>query len=346
MVCSFCRVNGHNKTNCNHPAVITVQKQYLYAISRMICSAYVRRITPLALKRELEDWLLVTTPLQHQKFIVGYLKSITRRQTVGNTESRIANTDNIINIMFHVCGINVQSVSGPISDRTNVFAFSPRSTEADGIPRLSPIDSPVTQSLFKEFLDATRFNTEIDNTRHWVEYSSNRWVVVSRQPHVRGANADISQQTIDIILPPSTAPPPPAGGYPRPLPTPPVTPYVYRQQLTPMPAVAPRPAVIVPAYRPIQVPRPVAARVDTQVVVKLVEYQVLKLDEEDCKDGGECPICYEDLTKETFVKLNCSHTFCKSCVKHCIERKMMTCSMCRGAITHIYTPIPVVQYSL
>ena len=337
MVCSFCRVNGHNKTNCNHPAVITVQKQYLYAINRMICSAYVRRITPLALKRELEDWLLVTTPLQHQKFIVGYLKNITRRQTVGNIESRIANTNNIINIVFHVCGIDVQSVN--ISDRTNVFAFSPRSMEADGIPRLSPIDSPVTQSFFKEFLDATRFNSEIDNIRQWVEYSSNRCVVISRIPYTRGANTDISQQAIDIILPPSTAPPPPAGGYPRPLPTPPATPYVYRQQLRPMPAV------IVPAYRLIRV-RP-AAVVDTQVVVKLVEYQVLKLEEEDCeKEGSECPICYEDLTKETFVKLNCSHTFCKSCVKHCIERKMMTCSMCRGAITHIYTPTPVVHYSL
>ena len=344
MVCSFCRVNGHNKTHCNHPAVITVQKQYLYAISRMICSAYVRRITPLALKRELEDWLLVTLPLQHQKFIVGYLKNITRRQTVGNTESRIANVSNILNIVFHVCGIDVESVN--ISDSTNVCAFSPRSTEADGIPRLSPIDSPVTQALFKEFLNATERNSEIDNIHHWVEYSYNRWVVISRQPHVRGMNSDISQQTIDIILPPSTAPPRPSDSAPRPLPTPPVTPYTYRQQLTPMPAVAARAAVIVPAYRPILVrPSPV---VDTQVVVKLVEYQVLKLEkeEEECEKGSECPICYEDLTKETFVKLNCSHTFCKTCIKHCIERKMMTCSMCRRAITHIYTPTPVLHYSL
>lgn len=346
MVCSFCRVNGHNKTNCNHPAVITVQKEYLYAISRMICSAYVRRITPLALKRELEEWLLVI-PLQHQRFIVGYLKNITRRPTVGNTESHIANVNNILNIMFQVCRIDVQSVN--ISDSTNVFAFSPRSTDLYGFPHLYPINSSVTHSLFKEFLDATRFNTEIDNIQQRVEYSSNRWVVISRSPYIRGRNASISQQTVDIILSPSTAPPPPEGGSPRPLPTPlptPLaTPYAYREQLTPMPAVVARPAVIVPAYRPVQV-RPAAARVDTQVVVKLLEYQVLKLDEEDCKDGGECPICYEDLTKETFVKLNCSHTFCKSCIKHCIERKMMTCSMCRRDVTHIYTPTPVVQYSL
>ena len=342
MVCSFCRENGHNKSHCNHPAVITVQKEYLYAISRMICSAFVRRITPLALKRELEDWLLVI-PLQHQKFIVGFLKKITRQPTVGNTESHIANVNNVLNIVFRVCGINVEAEH--ITDRTNIFAFSPRDTGPVGIPRLSPIDSPATQALFKEFLNAARFNSEIDNIRQWVEYSSNSWVVISRSPYTRGSNAAITQQTIDIILPPSTAPPPPTGWAPRTLPTPPVTPYVYRQEITPMPVVAPRPMVVVPAYRPAPAPIPVVARLDTQVV-KLVEYQVLKLNEEDCKEGGECPICYEDLTKETFVKLNCSHTFCKSCVKHCIERKMMTCSMCRGAITHIYTPTPVVRYSL
>ena len=337
MVCSFCRESGHNKNNCNHPSVITLQKQYLYAISRMICSAYVRMITPLALKMELENWLL-STSLQHQKFILVFLKKITRHQTDENTltPSHIANVNNIINIVFNVCGIDVQAVN--ISNRTNIFAFSPRGTGPVGIPRLSPIDNPATQALFKEFLGATEFNSEVDNIRQWVECSSNRWVVISRRPHPRGFNADISQQTIDIILPPSTAPPPPPGWAPRTLPTPPVTPYAYS---------ALPPTVIIPAYRPPPVPRPVAAvaRVDTQVV-KLVEYQVLKLNEEECNVGDECPICYEDLTKETFVKLNCSHTFCKSCVKHCIERKMMTCSMCRGAITHIYTPTPVVRYSL
>jgi hypothetical protein len=309
----------------------------------MICSAYVRRITPLALKRELENWLL-SIPLQHQKYILGYLKNITRRQTVGNIESNIANVNNILNITFHVCGIDIQSVN--ISDRTNVFAFSPRAPFS--IPRLSPIDNPDRQALFKEFLNANLFNSEIDNIRQWVEYSSNRWVVISRSPYTRGMNSDISHQTIDIILSPSTAPPPPEGGPPRPLPTPLVTPYVYRQIVTPMPAVHARPAVIVPAYRPIQVPPApaVVARVlDTQLVSKLVEYQVLKL-EEDCEKGSECPICYEDLTKETFVKLNCSHIFCKTCIKHCIERKMMTCSMCRGTITHVYTPTPVVHYTL
>ena len=292
----------------------------------MICSAYVRRITPLALKRELEHWLLVTTPLQHQIFIVGYLKKITRRPTVGNTEIRIHNINNILNILFHVCRIDVQTTY--ISDMTNIFAFSPRSPGADGIPRLSPIDSPATQALFKEFLDATEFNTEIDNVVNCIEYSTNRWVVISRSPTNRRRNSAIGENIIDIILPPSTAPPPPSRA-PRPLPTMPV---------------------VVPLFRPIPVRPPtpaVMARVDSQVVVKLVDYQVLKLEvEDDCREGGECPICYEKFTKDTFVKLNCSHTFCKSCIKHCIERKLMTCSMCRGAVTHIYTLTPVVHYSL
>lgn len=49
----------------------------------------------------------------------------------------------------------------------------------------------------------------------------------------------------------------------------------------------------------------------------------------------DCPICYEPLKEETIAKLNCSHSFCITCVNNCIDCGMMNCSMCRTPITTI-----------
>lgn len=64
-----------------------------------------------------------------------------------------------------------------------------------------------------------------------------------------------------------------------------------------------------------------------------------------CK-GEECSICYNALENETYAYLNCSHEFCKTCLKNCISRRLLTCPMCRSTITDIYTHTPVVNYSL
>jgi hypothetical protein len=52
----------------------------------------------------------------------------------------------------------------------------------------------------------------------------------------------------------------------------------------------------------------------------------------------ECNICYESHKKTQFIKLNCSHEFCKECFKNCLknERKNNpSCAFCRDEINQI-----------
>jgi hypothetical protein len=49
----------------------------------------------------------------------------------------------------------------------------------------------------------------------------------------------------------------------------------------------------------------------------------------------ECSICYDAKEKETFVKLNCGHEFCKDCVKQTLKNvgtENPKCALCRAEI--------------
>jgi hypothetical protein len=58
-----------------------------------------------------------------------------------------------------------------------------------------------------------------------------------------------------------------------------------------------------------------------------------------------CVICYEDYAVNNFVKTNCEHSFCHSCIIATIqilpENKKLSCAMCRSNINHLscYTSI-------
>jgi hypothetical protein len=56
--------------------------------------------------------------------------------------------------------------------------------------------------------------------------------------------------------------------------------------------------------------------------------------EKDDEEDKSCPICYEQLTNENEVKLNCEHKFCCECIKNslnkCINQK---CALCRTPST-------------
>jgi len=58
-----------------------------------------------------------------------------------------------------------------------------------------------------------------------------------------------------------------------------------------------------------------------------------------------CVICYEDYPSSNFVKTNCEHSFCHSCIIATIqilpENKNLSCAMCRSNINHLscYTSI-------
>ena len=71
----------------------------------------------------------------------------------------------------------------------------------------------------------------------------------------------------------------------------------------------------------------------------------VKVDEENIEnkknvdDQCECNICYESFNITSFVKLNCSHTFCKECIKSTLKKcslfKSPNCAYCREDITTI-----------
>jgi hypothetical protein len=52
------------------------------------------------------------------------------------------------------------------------------------------------------------------------------------------------------------------------------------------------------------------------------------------KKEEECPICYECVTPDNMVELNCAHEFCGDCLstllKTTARNKEPTCSLCRG----------------
>jgi hypothetical protein len=74
-------------------------------------------------------------------------------------------------------------------------------------------------------------------------------------------------------------------------------------------------------------------------------YKVYKFDE-TCDENEICPICYEYLQINSFVKLNCTHIFCKSCIILCNALNITNCAICRIDITKIYTQNPIVNYSI
>ena len=92
-------------------------------------------------------------------------------------------------------------------------------------------------------------------------------------------------------------------------------------------------------------PRPVVRQQAIPVGGVATSIRVLNCDEV-CGKNEDCPVCYVRLENNTFVKLGCSHYFCKNCIKGCVDRRILNCPMCRSSITEISTKNPVVSYSL
>ena len=61
-------------------------------------------------------------------------------------------------------------------------------------------------------------------------------------------------------------------------------------------------------------------------------------DKDNLDEKCECNICYESCEMKYFVKLNCSHEFCKDCIKKTLETDIRTvpcCAFCRNEIKNI-----------
>jgi len=57
---------------------------------------------------------------------------------------------------------------------------------------------------------------------------------------------------------------------------------------------------------------------------------------DNCKDE-DCPICFEKLNNETFIRLTCNHEFCKRCIVECANKNIKKCALCRSPVTKLYT---------
>ena len=61
-------------------------------------------------------------------------------------------------------------------------------------------------------------------------------------------------------------------------------------------------------------------------------------DKDGLEEKCECNICYEEIEKKMFVKLDCGHEFCKDCIKQSLqneEKKNPCCAFCRRDIKNI-----------
>ena len=62
--------------------------------------------------------------------------------------------------------------------------------------------------------------------------------------------------------------------------------------------------------------------------------------EKNTKEILDCCICFENLKKREFVKLNCSHEFCNGCLKNMLlsdNRAKPCCAYCRTEVSTITT---------
>lgn len=46
-------------------------------------------------------------------------------------------------------------------------------------------------------------------------------------------------------------------------------------------------------------------------------------------ENQECSICYETLTTQTFIQLQCTHYYCNVCITECIKKQYTKCALCR-----------------
>jgi hypothetical protein len=60
---------------------------------------------------------------------------------------------------------------------------------------------------------------------------------------------------------------------------------------------------------------------------------VEQFSEENLDENCQCSICWDDKERRQFVKLDCSHEFCKDCMKRTIEtRTNLCCALCRSDV--------------
>jgi len=78
-----------------------------------------------------------------------------------------------------------------------------------------------------------------------------------------------------------------------------------------------------------------------------IETKLLHHNDVNLTEICECNICYESYEKKNFIKLNCSHEFCKECIKKCLKnetKEIPCCAFCRSEINQLEMCEEIMKY--
>jgi hypothetical protein len=80
---------------------------------------------------------------------------------------------------------------------------------------------------------------------------------------------------------------------------------------------------------PIDPPQPIETSVYSVVILNMGENPVIEEEE-------ECPVCYEEINKENYLKLGCNHILCVDCFTHIRHHPINhNCPLCRSSIKKV-----------
>jgi hypothetical protein len=83
--------------------------------------------------------------------------------------------------------------------------------------------------------------------------------------------------------------------------------------------------------------------INSQVIKYNFTTMIETLEKKEQDEKCECSICFENLEKEKFAKLNCSHEFCSDCLVSSIKANNTRCAFCRTDIRNIVTYLPEIN---
>jgi len=86
--------------------------------------------------------------------------------------------------------------------------------------------------------------------------------------------------------------------------------------------------------------------INSQIIKYNFATTVESLEKNEEDEKCDCSICFENLEKEKFVKLDCGHEFCGDCLLGTIKTTKsnnLRCALCRTDITNITTYLPEIN---
>jgi hypothetical protein len=359
MRCFFCKCYGHSKWDCNNEYVVSIQVEKMAVIGRIYDDAVNNGVSSDTFINRVRRELMANSTIIELQMLIAHYKRETRITLLHDSRSTksilINRVIQYVNSTLNVTRLNdlllLSQSSENMSSRntpsnTSVAGPTQIQVEANQLQPVQPITIDLTEPVQNENVNTTPPSAQpvdflamlppatvsvVGNSSPRIRVTHTQNVNLPSQPSndnmqnltVRsGDSPSMYFSALRTITTGGSATAPPQS---RP-----------HAELRPRNTTVPPPPTL--RYRPPwnDVPTPPPRT--------KITYNVLKFDEK-CNEE-DCPICYEKMEDLTFVKLNCSHQFCKPCIKRHLSINKHFCPMCRGTITEIYTQNPIVKLSI